>query len=228
MNKTSLVAFSQSIVIAFLLTGGSILFAFYMQWMGMSNINWWEVVATFASFSCTWMCVKQTRWNYPMAIISTSLLAYVFWSSNLLASAALNLYLIPTVIYGYFIWGRDSESKPVERVKVGVLYQYAIFTILAYTGAWVIVQFLGGDLAVLDSWLLIGSIFAQFLLDRKKIETWLVWISVNIVSIYVYFESGLYLLAIQFTFFLINAIYGYYSWYQTLVEQDDEGVYDEV
>lgn len=216
MDTVSLKRFIDSMWIATLLTVLSITFSEFMGWLQYGDLNLWEVAATWASFSCTYMCVMQTRWNYPMAVVSTCLLAYVFWQSNLLASAILNLYLIPTVIYGFFIWGKDSETRPVEHVKWGILPVYVLFTVGAYAGAWGIVNYFGGELAALDSWLLIGSIFAQFLLDRKKIETWLVWISVNIVSIYVYFDSGLYLLAIQFAFFLANAVFGYYQWWRSM------------
>ena len=216
MNRISRGYFLESLWVAIILTGLSLVFSEFMGWIQYGELNIWEVAATFASFSCTYMCVMQTRWNYPMAVVSTVLLAYVFWEANLLASAILNLYLIPTVIYGYFIWGKDSETRQVEHVSWRVLPQYVFFTVAAYAGAWGIVNTFGGELAALDSWLLIGSIFAQFLLDRKKIETWLVWISVNVVSIYVYFESGLYLLAIQFFFFLLNAIFGYYKWWRSM------------
>lgn len=157
-----------------------------------------------------------------MAILSTSLLAYVFWSSNLLASAALNVYLIPTVIYGYFIWGKDAETKPVEHVKWQSLLQYVFFTALAYVGAVAVVEYFGGEFSALDSWLLIGSIFAQFLLDRKKVETWVVWALVNIVSIYVYYNSGLYLLAMQFSVFLLNTCYGWYEWYRSMNKKENQ------
>lgn len=220
MNTTSLKHFQHSLMVAFTLTTFSILFSMYQGWVELGSLSYMEVLATLTSFSCTYMCVKQTRWNYPMAIVSTALLTYVFASAGLYASAALNLYLIPTVIYGYFVWGKDTNTRPVEHVKWQILPTYAIFTVGAYIGAWLIVYMLGGTLAGLDSWLLIGSIFAQFLLDRKKIETWVIWISVNIVSIYVYFESGLYLLAIQFFFFLLNAVYGYWEWHKSMKHED--------
>lgn len=215
-ESKSLNTFVESLWIAMIFTALSLALSLSMGWISSNDINNMEVFATFTSFSCTWMCVKQTRWNYPMAILSTASLAWVFWQQNLLASAALNLYLIPTVIYGYFIWGKDATTKPVQHVELRILPQYVMFTVLAYIGAWIVARSLGGELAPLDSWLLIGSIFAQFLLDRKKIETWLVWISVNVVSIYVYFTSELYLLAIQFSLFLLNAVWGYYNWYRTM------------
>src|SRR5690554_6297833 len=118
INNQSLKSFKQSIQIALAATGMSVFLSQFMGWITLTDLNWWEVAATFASFSCTWMCVKQTRWNYPMAIVSVLLLSYVFWSAGLLASAALNIYLIPTVIYGYFIWGQDKQTRPVQHVEL--------------------------------------------------------------------------------------------------------------
>lgn len=180
------------------------------------KINWFETASVFFSFACTWLCTRQVRFNYVLAVISTSLLVITFWQSNLYGSMALNIYLIPTVIYGWFIWGKDTNPKPVEHVKPKNMILYVLFTALTWGGAFYIITAFGGKMVALDGWLLVGTVLAQFLLDRKKIETWIVWVLVNIVSIYVYFESGLYLLAAQFVLFLVNAIYAYFQWNKSI------------
>lgn len=181
-------------------------------------INWFETAAVFFSFGSTWLCTRQVRFNYVFGVIATILLSYVFFSSNLLGSMALNLYLIPTVVIGWFMWGKDTKTRPVMHVTAKASLLYAGFTALTWAGAFLTIRALGGSMGALDGWLLVGSILAQYLLDRKKIETWMVWVAVNVVSIYVYFNSGLYLLAAQFAFFLANAIYAYFQWRKDLVK----------
>ncbi|TXG78541.1 nicotinamide mononucleotide transporter PnuC [Candidatus Dojkabacteria bacterium] len=207
----------ESLIIATVITAG---LTIATQIFTELPINYFELFAVFFSFACTWLCTRQVRFNYVFGVISTILLSITFWQANLLGSMALNLYLIPTVIYGWFIWGADSHPKPVEHVKLKTIPLYAIFTGLTWLGALGLIKFFGGEMAMLDGWLLVGSVFAQFLLDRKKIETWIIWISVNIVSVYVYFEAGLYLLAAQFALFLINAFIGYYQWNKTVKQQE--------
>lgn len=180
------------------------------------EINWLEMVAVYFSFACTWLCTRQVRFNYVLGVISTILLSITFWQANLLGSMVLNLYLIPTVIVGWFMWGKDTNPLPVEHVKLRKLGYYAFFTIITWAGAVWIIGLFGGTMAPLDGWLLVGSVLAQFLLDRKKIETWLVWIAVNIVSIYVFIENDLYLLAGQFALFLANAIYAWFQWRKSM------------
>ena len=63
-----------------------------------------------------------------------------------------------------------------------------------------------------DSTILAGTILAQFLLDNKKLQTWIVWAIVNVFAIYTYFTAGLSLVAFQYVFFLANTMYGYAMW----------------
>ena len=209
-------SFVHSIYFAVIASVIPFVLALQFGWMTLSDVNWLEVFAVFTSYSCTFLCVKQSRWNYPIGAISTAALCLMFYQQGLLASAALNLYLVPTLLYGWFIWGPDNSTKRVESVKLLDLPTYALFTSAAYFGTlWIVTQ-LGGSMAPLDSIIFVFSIFAQFLLDRKKLETWLVWVVVNVVAMYVYFNSGLYLVFFQFVFFLGNTVYGWIEWNKSM------------
>lgn len=188
-----------------------------------ASFNGFETASVFFSFGSTWLCTRQVRFNYILAVLSTSLLAVTFYQADLYGSMVLNLYLIPTVIYGWFVWGRDSNPRPVERVKLRTLPAYVAVTAAVWYGALLIIEGFGGTMAVLDGWLLVGTILAQFLMDRKKLENWAVWITVNVVSIYVYLNAGLYLLAIQFALFILNTVIAWYQWNKTMKTQAEAG-----
>jgi len=62
-----------------------------------------------------------------------------------------------------------------------------------------------------------GAAFAaMWLMANKKIENWIFWIAVNTVSIPLYFVKGYGFTGIQYTIFLILAIYGYKEWRQKI------------
>lgn len=210
----------KSILEAFILATGITGILLLATYLANNEINWIETASVFFSFACTWLCTRQVRFNYVLAVISTVLLSITFWQAGLFGSMALNIYLIPTVIIGWFMWGKDTRPRKVEHVKPKKIVFYIIFTGLTWVGALFVIDYFGGNLAILDGWLLVGTVFAQFLLDRKKIETWIIWIIVNIVSIYVYFESGLYLLAGQFALFLANAVFAWFQWRKTMKLQN--------
>lgn len=183
---------------------------------GGYELNWIECLAVYTSFICTYLCVLQSRWNYVIGVVTTAIYSIVFYNAGLIGSMILNIYLVPTLMYGWFIWGRDEVTKPVEHVKIKNIPWYVLATVVTYLGAWGIVTFFGGEMANLDAAILIGTILAQYLLDRKKIETWVVWVFVNIVSIYVYWNAGLPFVTIQYIFFLGNTVYGAFMWHSTM------------
>lgn len=135
----------ESIGIGVVLTGLSYLVGLRLGWI--TKLNWLEVFAVFTSYSCTYLCVKERRINYPIGAISSAAYAYLFLKSGLLSSAVLNLYLVPTLVYGWIRWRPDSVTRPVTRTGLRWLPVYLAGTALCYWGAAALSQHLGGAMA---------------------------------------------------------------------------------
>lgn len=209
----------ESVAVAIVLTGISYLVAALAGWI--TEINWLEFAAVFTSYSCTYLGVKQRRINYAVAVVTTSLYCVLFYQWGLLGSMVTQLYLLPTVIIGWFWWGKDSDPRPVlwATGKTRLLFGGIAAVVLA--GALTLTYLLGGSVPPLDLAILALTIFAQLLMDRKKLDSWIVWAAVNIVAIYVYFTSGLYLAAFQYVFFLLNTVYGFQQWRASMTKPQD-------
>ncbi|WP_198159581.1 nicotinamide mononucleotide transporter family protein [Grimontia marina] len=65
---------------------------------------------------------------------------------------------------------------------------------------------------LIDSIILMFSVLAQFLLMRRRIETWICWLIVDTVAVPLYASRELYLTAFVYGLFWCNAWYGLYSW----------------
>lgn len=150
-----------------------------------------------------------------MGLLSVILLAWFFSDLKLYASMSLQIYLIPWMFYGFFRWKKDSDPRPVTSIfsdKPAWIAAYVIALFSAYFIMENIVTHFGGKSAPFDSAIFALSIAAQFLLDNKKYENWIIWIGVNIISIVLYFNTGAYLLAMQFILFLGYNVAGLISW----------------
>jgi nicotinamide mononucleotide transporter len=210
-----LVQIARSLCVAVVLTSLSYLVGFAMGWI--TELNGLEVFAVFTSYSCTYLCVVQSRWNYPMGLVTTVAYSVLFWQQGLLASAALNVYLPFALLYGWFRWGPDGRPLPVRHLDVNWwLLGYVGFTAGTYLILLLILRYFGTTLPAADTAILIGSIVAQFLLDNKRIETWAVWAVVNVLAIVTYWQAGLPLVALQYVFFLGNTVYGYACWWESM------------
>lgn len=179
------------------------------------DINWLEVFSVFTSYWCTYLCVFQSRWNYPIGAISVAALCLLFYKSNLLSSMALQIYLFPTLALGWWWWHDDTITRPVTFVGWRWYPVYIGMTaIVGYLCMFANTKF-GGTNGGWDTTVLVLSILAQFLMDRKKLENWLIWIAVDVISVPLYWSQGLNILAIQMGLFGINAVWGLYMWWKT-------------
>jgi len=210
MNRNTI----EAIVIGVVATGLSYLTGITAGWIHGVNII--ELLAVFTSYMSTYLCVKERRLNYPLGAISSVLYAIVFFQQGLLASMMLNIYLAPALIYGWFRWRNDADARPVSRLDWRWIPVYVAVTGVAYAIAAFLADQLGGTLAITDSFILVGTILAQFLLDNKKLENWIIWAVVNVFAIYTYFNAELYLAAFQYVLFLANTVYGFYTWRKSM------------
>lgn len=200
-----------SILIATVLT--IIPYAWGYEFGWITTVDPLEAFATFTSYSCTYLCVKESRINYPIGAVSVAALGLLFWRQGLYASAALQIYLFPTLLYGWIRWRSDRSPRPVTRLALDWwLAAYVGLTAAVYAILLWIDALLGASMSGLDTSILVLSILAQFLMDNKKIENWIVWLIVDVVSVYVYIEAGLYVVAFQMFLFLLNTAWGFWDW----------------
>lgn len=210
-------------VVAVVLTGLSYVVALLAGWI--TELNWIEVAAVFTSYFATYLTVKQRRVSYLWGVVSSICYAILFYQFDLIASSFVNVYLIFVCLYGFFRWRSDDKSIPVKHVTAkmwpvyigisAILYLIAILAINAFNGV-----FGGWDAAILAL-----TILSQLLTDNKKQEAWIAWIILNTIAIVLYFSTGLYLVGVQYIFFWLNAIYGYYSWNQSRKARESASVY---
>lgn len=209
----------ESIAIAVALTALSYLTGIYFGWI--TDLNWLEVFAVATSYSCTWLCTRQSRWNYPIGIVTTAAYSLLFYQWGLFALAIFNLYLVFSLIYGWFRWGNDSNTRPVTRIALRWYPAYGALG-LVILGLFLIINILFNPAGIsalnpIDVGLAVVSGIAQFMLDNKKLENWSVWASTNIVSIPFFLYQGLTLVAFQYVFFLVNTVIGHVQWRKTMV-----------
>jgi nicotinamide mononucleotide transporter len=207
-------------------TGLSYVLGISVGWLS-AEVNWFEVGAVALNYTSFYLSVKRRRALYLVGFAASALFIVTYFQANLLASAGLSAYLTIALFVGYWMWGKDSKPKlRVEHVKLRWVPAYLAVTLVAYLGAVGIVTLLGGSFAFWDGAILVFTLLAQFLLDRKKLENWWVWIiGVNLAGTILYFTSGLYFAAIQQLVFGIASVWGWYDWYRSYKRDQSKEVH---
>jgi len=205
-----LINVAQSLGLGILLTVLSYAVGLGFGWI--DSLNLLEAFAVFTSYACTYLCVMERRINYPIGAVSTVAYCVLFYQYGLLASMAINAFLSVYLVYGWYRWRSDADTRPVTKMGLGSWTASILVAGTGYLAVVLIASLLGGSLAWTDSFILAGTILAQFMMDNKKIENWGIWALVNVFAIYTYFTAGLTLAGFQYIFFLANTAYGYYMW----------------
>lgn len=207
----------QATLLGVVLTGLSYIVGMQAGWT--KGPSFLEAFAVFTSYMCTYLCVVERRINYPIGAASNAAYCLFFAQAGLVGSAVVTGFLTISLIYGWFRWKQDEETKPVGYVAAKYWPAYILATGVAFGGGWLLYKAFDAAVVWTDLVVMAGSILAQFLLDNKRIETWYVWAVVNVFAIYTYINIDASLVAFQYVFFLLNTFYGYYMWRQAMSER---------
>lgn len=166
--------------------------------------------------------IKQNIFTWPTGILTSALYIVVFFNSALYAAMGLQFYYVAISIYGWYYWlnGKKADNKsllPVRRVKKKLWVQLGVISILLYFSIlFVLVKFSDSDVPFMDSLTTTLSITATWMLARKYIENWVIWIFVDFASIGLYIYKSLWPTVILFVVYTVLAFFGYIEWKKDL------------
>jgi nicotinamide mononucleotide transporter len=178
-----------------------------------------EIFATIFGVLCVWLTVRQNIWCWPTGLVQVLLFIAIFYQVKLYSDLVLHVVYVGMQIYGWWFWlhggrGRAEAKVTVQRpaVRVGWLVATVVGTALWGYGmaTWT-------DAAVPygDAFTTVASLAAQWMLARKRLESWFYWIAVDVAAIAIYFSKELYVTTGLYTVFLGLATYGLIRWYRS-------------
>lgn len=153
--------------------------------------------------------------SWSLGIVGCSLFALLFYDVRLYADVALQVFFILTCIVGWVQWRRGAGGKPLPITSASVQSLAVMACVgLAATVAYGLMlrEFTDAYAPFIDSAVLAFSVIAQFLLMGRRIETWPVWLLVNTISVPLYASRGLYLTAVLYAAYWVNAVVSWWWW----------------
>lgn len=183
-----------------------------------------ELLATLTGLAAVWLAARANIYTWLFALVNAVLFFVLFYQVNLYSAMALQVFFFCNALYGWYNWRRDSsgEKKPVTllRHKQRVLWLAAIMAgMIALGSAMARIHLWLPDLfpekasfVYTDAMIAVMSIAASVLLAKLKLENWVLWILVNVMSIAMYAMRGVMLVSLQYVIFLFMATYGFVEW----------------
>lgn len=196
-------------------------FTNFDQFWGMDYL---ELAGFISGIGGVWLTARHNVWCFPVGLINVLISIWLFYCQNLYADVLQQAVYIVLLIYGWFKWFNNTssfESTGISRLSTkGIISLSIIMTFFALLLGALLGNYTQASYPRLDSLATSMAFTAQFLVARKKIENWLLWIPVNLIYISIYFLKDLPLYAILSAVYLLLAIIGYSKWLKTMKLQN--------
>jgi nicotinamide mononucleotide transporter len=196
----------------------------------MSDLQGWllnnydEVAGTLIALLYLYFTIKQNIWLWPLGFISSGIYAFVFFRSRVYAGMVLQIYFVIISVYGWYTWWKGktdiSSSIPVQSLYNNrrlALKLFLLACLLFIILSQILVYNTDSDIPYFDAFITALSIVATWMLARKYIEHWLIWLVADSVSVGVYFNKSLYFTVILYTVYTLMALVGYKEWKKDLL-----------
>lgn len=182
-----------------------------------SPTTWLEIAAVAVALAMVGCNIREIHWGWPLAIVSSLMYFALFWRSRLYGDAALQIFFAVVALWGWLQWLRgvraDGTALRVMRLTSrGLLLSAAACALLWPATGWFLKTFTDTDVPWWDAFPTATSLVGQFLLGRKFIESWAVWIMVNVVSVGLFAHKGLWLTVALYAVFIALSAVGWRAW----------------
>lgn len=182
-----------------------------------------ELIAFITGITGIWLTMRQKIWCFPVGLINVSISMVIFYEQHLYADALQQIMYISLLLYGWYNWKRKVSMNEMLRVSRLSIKEMAGYTVLILLSTLLLggllITFTAAIFPWADSLATSAAFVAQYLVARKKIENWLLWMGVNLVYIAIYYHKDLQLYVILFSVYLILSFFGLYQWNKELKSQ---------
>lgn len=181
-----------------------------------------EVLGFITGAVCVLLVVEQNIWNFPIGLANNVFFIILFLSSRLYGDMALQVVYIVLGVIGWYQWLRGGENRTRLRVSHTSVMEVAVLVIIgvaATAGMHEYFKRINDSAPFLDALTTVLSLLAQYLLNCKRIESWYVWITADIIYVWLYIQKDLLLTGVLYAIFIGMCIAGLRVWFKALSEQ---------
>ncbi|HWL39511.1 MAG TPA: nicotinamide riboside transporter PnuC [Gemmatimonadaceae bacterium] len=178
--------------------------------------SWAELLGFISGAACVWLVARQNIWTWPIGLVNNALFFILFITAKLYADAVLQVAFGALAIYGWYRWLRPRISLTPLLVRRTTPREWAALAACGIAGIAAATYWLTSStdspVPFWDSSVLVLSLLATYGQANKLLESWWLWIAVDVISIPLYISRSLYLTAILYAVFLALCVMGLRMW----------------
>jgi nicotinamide mononucleotide transporter len=184
----------------------------------LSNIqtNWIEWFGVVSGLLFLYLEIKQHLAMWIVGFITSAIYVIIFYSVKLYADTIINVYYTLMSIYGILMWMRKKTSEQsfvYTKISKRLAIRLSLVGVVLFTSvSFCLKRYTDSPLPYHDAFLSTLSIIGTWMLSKRYLQQWYLWIAANGFSVYLYYVKNLYPTVLLFFIYTIMSVYGYYSW----------------
>ncbi len=191
-----------------------------------------ELIGTILYLWSVWLISKRRILTWPVGIASVLLYMVLFYQIRLYSDTAEQVYYLGASIYGWVFWNKSPKDEDgVTDINYSDQKAAVFWVALTVIGSGFVGILMSrihlllpvvfpeaASFPFLDALTTIMSFTAMWLMARKKIESWLYWIIVDVIGIWLYFVKDVKLISLLYVILLFMAVNGFLSWHKARLQ----------
>ncbi|MCX2738574.1 nicotinamide riboside transporter PnuC [Pontibacter anaerobius] len=195
---------------------------------GLKAMSLVELTGVVFGILGVWLAAKPSVWTWPASLVSVGMYVLVFYDARLYADMGLNVFYVITSLYGWYVWlygGKHHTERKVGRTTAKELSVLLVLGALFTLGlGYFLDNYTDADLSYTDSATTAVSLIGYWMMAKKQLENWIVWLVVDVVYVGVYTYKELYLTSFLYIVFLALCVQGYRNWKKEIAQQQQKVV----
>ncbi len=191
---------------------------------------WIEIIGTVLGLFYLWFEYRASIWLWPANIVMPAIYILVYFHGGFYADMGINVWYLGAGIYGWLVWlrgnargGNGKTNMPITRTPRRQYLPLLLCSIVFFVAiVLILINFTDSTVPYGDGFTTALSIVALWMLARKYVEQWLVWMVVDIVCTGLYVYKGLYPTAGLYALYSVISVFGYLKWLK-MMSDDKRG-----
>lgn len=192
-------------------------------------MNYLEIIGTIVGLAYLWLEYKASIYLWVAGLIMPVIYMVVYYEAGLYADAGINVYYLLAGIYGICYWMKQKASGsaqtrttelPISHIPTHTWLRLVLTFAVAFAAlSFLLIRFTDSDVPVWDAFTTALSIIGMWMLARKYVEQWWVWIVVDVVCVGLYLYKELYFTAGLYALYTVIAYFGYKKWKELMKQK---------
>ena len=203
----------------------------FLETIGLTWYSLLEIAGVIVGLIYLWLEYKASIHLWIASIIMPAICLIVYKDAGLYADMAINIYYLAIAVYGWLSWkynfslGSKKESTELKINHIstrGIIYMLMLYVVAQLAISLSLIHFTDSDVPWFNGLTSALSIVGMWMLARKQIEQWIVWIVVDVLSAILYFTKDLDYTGALYILYAVVAVFGYRKWNQLLKQQNED------